>query len=49
VCGLTRGATKIATGSLTIVCATQQGDEIKAAPFPPHIARRFAVAQGAEA
>jgi YbgC/YbaW family acyl-CoA thioester hydrolase len=43
-CVLTRGATKIATGSLTIVCATRQGDDIKSASFPPAMAARFAVA-----
>ena len=46
-CEVTRGQTKIATGSLTIVCATKQGDEMKAASFPPEIAARFAVAAGA--
>jgi YbgC/YbaW family acyl-CoA thioester hydrolase len=44
VCEVTRGQTKIATGSLTIVCATKQGDEMKAVPFPPEIAARFGVA-----
>ncbi len=43
-CVLTRGATKIATGSLTIVCATRYGDDIKSASFPPAMAARFAVA-----
>ena len=43
-CVLTKGATKIATGSLTIVCATRHGDDIKAASFPPAMAARFAVA-----
>jgi YbgC/YbaW family acyl-CoA thioester hydrolase len=43
-CVLTRGATKIATGSLTIVCATRRGDDIKSASFPPAMAARFAVA-----
>ena len=44
VCEVTRGQTKIATGSLTIVCATKQGDEMKAVSFPPEIAARFGVA-----
>jgi acyl-CoA thioester hydrolase len=45
-CVLTRGTTKIATGSLTIVCATKQDGDMKAAPFPPGIATRFEVAPG---
>ena len=45
-CDVTRGQTKIATGSLTIVCATKQGDEMKAVPFPPEIAAQFQVAAG---
>jgi acyl-CoA thioesterase FadM len=45
-CVLTRGTTKIATGSLTIVCATKQDGDMKAAPFPPGIAARFEVAAG---
>jgi acyl-CoA thioester hydrolase len=48
-CVLTRGTAKIATGNLTIVCATKQGDELKAAAFPPGIAARFAVAAGSTA
>lgn len=48
-CVLTKGATKIATGSLTIVCATKEGNEMKAASFPPDIASRFAVAAGSDA
>ena len=43
-CEVTRGDTKIATGSLTIVCATKQGDEMKAVSFPPEIAGQFQVA-----
>ena len=45
-CEVTRGQTKIATGSLTIVCATKQGDEMKAVSFPPEIAAQFQVALG---
>ena len=43
-CEVTRGDTKIATGSLTIVCATKQGDEMKAVSFPPEIEAQFQVA-----
>ena len=43
-CEVTREQTKIATGSLTIVCATRQGDEMKAVSFPPEIAAQFQVA-----
>jgi acyl-CoA thioester hydrolase len=46
VCEVTRGETKIATGSLTIVCATKQGDEMKAVSFPREIAAKFQVAAG---
>ena len=46
-CEVTRDRTKIATGSLTIVCATKQGDEMKAVSFPPEIAAKFQVASGA--
>jgi len=46
-CEVTRDQTKIATGSLTIICATKQGDEMKAVPFPPEIAAQFQVALGA--
>ena len=45
-CEVTRGQTKIATGSLTIVCARKQGDEMKAVSFPPEIAAQFQVATG---
>ena len=43
-CEVTREQTKIATGSLTIVCATRQGDEMKAVSFPQEIAAKFQVA-----
>jgi acyl-CoA thioester hydrolase len=42
-CEVTRDRTTIATGSLTIVCATKQGDEMKAVPFPREIAAQFQV------
>ena len=45
-CEVTRDQTSIATGSMTIVCATKQGDEMKAVSFPPEIAARFQVAAG---
>ena len=48
VCEVTRGETKIATGSLTIVCATKQGDEMKAVSFPREIAAKFQVATEGE-
>ena len=45
-CVLTKGEEKIATGSLTIVCvSTGEGQPMKAIPFPPDIAARFAVAE----
>ena len=44
-CVLTKGATKIATGSLTIVSVAKQGNEMKATPFPAEIAARFEVAR----
>ena len=47
-CEVTRGPTRIATGSLTIVCATKQGDEMKAVSFPPEIAAKFQVATEGE-
>jgi YbgC/YbaW family acyl-CoA thioester hydrolase len=43
-CEVQREQTRIATGSLTIVCATTQGEEMKAVSFPPEIAARFQVA-----
>jgi acyl-CoA thioester hydrolase len=45
-CEVTRGQTKIATGGLTIVCATKQGDDMKAVSFPPDIAAKFQVSSG---
>jgi acyl-CoA thioesterase FadM len=48
-CLLTRDDTKIATGSLTIACASQQPNQpLKAIPIPPDIAARFQVAPGLE-
>ena len=43
-CVLTRDTTRIATGTLTIVCATRHGEGIRAASFPAAIAARFEVA-----
>ena len=43
-CVLTRGGTKIASGSLTIVCAKTSGDGLKAVTFPADIVSRFAAA-----
>jgi acyl-CoA thioesterase FadM len=48
-CLLTRDDTNIATGSLTIACASQQPNQpLKAIPIPPDIAARFQVAPGLE-
>ena len=47
---ITRGDTRIATGSLTVACVTKQPDgTMKAVPIPADIATRFAVAAGADA
>jgi YbgC/YbaW family acyl-CoA thioester hydrolase len=44
-CLLTRDDTRIATGALTIACASQQPNQpLKAIPIPPDIAARFQVA-----
>jgi YbgC/YbaW family acyl-CoA thioester hydrolase len=41
---LTCGDTKIATGSVTIVCVrVRKGEPMKAVAFPPEVAARFAV------
>jgi acyl-CoA thioesterase FadM len=48
-CLLTRDDTKIATGALTIACASQRPNEpLKAIPIPPEIASRFRVASALE-
>lgn len=48
-CLLTRGDTRIATGTLTIACVSKQaGQPMKAIAIPPDIAARFEVAAGAE-
>ena len=45
VCTLSRGDTRIATGRLTIACATRQPNEpMRAAPIPPEVRSRLAVA-----
>ena len=45
-CDMTRGDTRIATGSMTIVCVTHGDDgQVRAAPLPPAITSRFAVAE----
>jgi acyl-CoA thioester hydrolase len=45
VCELTRGARKVATGALTIVCVSKgPGESMRKAPIPPEIAARFRVA-----
>lgn len=48
-CRLTRGDTRIATGTLTIACVSKEaGQPMKAIAIPPDIAARFEVAAGAE-
>ena len=48
-CVLTRDETRIATGALTIACASQQPNQpLKGIPIPPDIAARFQVAAGLE-
>jgi acyl-CoA thioester hydrolase len=48
-CQLTRDDTKVATGALTIACASQLPNQpLKAIPIPPEIAARFQVAAGPE-
>lgn len=45
VCELTRGAKRIATGTLAIVCVSKgPGESMVAVPIPPEIAARFGVA-----
>ena len=44
-CTLTRGDDHIATGTLTVICTTREGDAVlKARAIPPEIAGRFEVA-----
>jgi YbgC/YbaW family acyl-CoA thioester hydrolase len=48
-CLITRGETRIATGSMTIVCVRKQpGQPMKSAAIPPEIAARFKTAPEAE-
>ena len=48
-CLLTRGDTKIATGRLTIACATRRPNEwMRGMAIPPEIRARFAVAPAEE-
>ncbi|HEU4691598.1 MAG TPA: thioesterase family protein [Vicinamibacterales bacterium] len=50
VCTLNKGAEKIATGTITVVCVTRGDDGVmKARSIPPEIAGRFAVSTEAEA
>jgi acyl-CoA thioesterase FadM len=50
VCTLTKGAEKIATGTITVVCVTRGEDGVmKARSIPPEIAGRFEVSSEAEA
>ena len=49
VCTLSRGDTRIATGRLTIACATRQHNQpMRAASIPPEIRARLAVAAAVE-
>ena len=44
-CLVTRGDTRIATGSMTVACVTRLPDgTMKAVPIPPEVAARFEVA-----
>lgn len=46
-CELTRGDTRIATGTLTIACVSKrEGEPLKAMAIPPEITGRFEVAGG---
>lgn len=46
-CVLTRGGTRIAVGTTTVVCVAARPDApMKAVPFPPEIAAKFEVAAG---
>ncbi len=48
-CVLTRGDTRIAIGTTTVICVAVRPDTpMKAIPFPPEIAARFEVATGAD-
>jgi YbgC/YbaW family acyl-CoA thioester hydrolase len=47
---MTRGETKIATGSTTVACVSKRpGEAMKAIDLPPEIVARFAVASDAKA
>ena len=49
VCTLSRGDTRIATGKLTIACATRQHNQpLRAASIPPESRARLAVAAAVE-
>jgi len=49
-CQVTRGADRIATGVMTIVCVTGgEGEPLRSMPIPAEIAARFAVAAGVSA
>ena len=50
VCTLNRGAEKVATGTITVVCVSRGEDGVmKARSIPPEIAVRFAVSTEIEA
>ena len=47
-CAITRGETRIATGTLTIACVSKRaGEPMTAIPIPPDVAARFEVPAGA--
>jgi acyl-CoA thioesterase FadM len=49
-CLMTRGDTRIASGSTTIACVSKpRGEPMKAIDIPPDVAARFTVAPDAEA
>jgi acyl-CoA thioesterase FadM len=48
-CLMTRGQTRIATGSTTIACVSKRrGEPMKSIDLPPEIVERFTVAAGAD-
>ena len=49
-CLMTRGDTKIATGSTAMACVSKRrGEPMTAIDLPPEVVRRFSVAPGADA
>jgi YbgC/YbaW family acyl-CoA thioester hydrolase len=47
---MTKGETKIATGSITIACVSKRpGEPLRSIDFPAHVLERFSVSEGAVA